>query len=68
MEITFEGIKGSGMALSVTALMFYDNFLDYCNFSGSRNRRVICAFNPCKKYKHFDEIEYLRELEARELR
>lgn len=62
MEITFEGIKGSGMTLSTVTLTLYDSFaLAYCNFSGSRNRRVICAFNPCKKYKHFDEEEFRRE-------
>lgn len=47
----FECKKGEGMTLSATSMVFY----------GSRNRRVICDLNPCKKYKHFDEKEFLRE-------
>jgi len=52
----FEGKKGQGMCLRLA------------QFLRSKNRRVIIDFDIARKYKHFDEKEFLKELEAEEVK
>ena len=58
---TFEGRKGQGMCLSSTAFLLMQE-------SSSKNRRALLDFSTAKKHKHFDEKEFLKELEAQEQR
>lgn len=62
---TYEGRMGEGMFVRmVNYVELYPDLI----FSRERNRRVLVDLHPCKKYKHFDEEQFFKEMDRLEAR
>jgi len=63
--VEWEGYMRDGMTLRLEDIEIFEGRKGQgmC-LSSAKNRRVLLDFDITKKYKHFDEKEFLKELEV----